>query len=263
MLPGMELNGVPATPDQVKALALTNYGHFTSMRVEDHRVRGLSLHLERLTRDCRQLFNVELDTDAVRHCVRHALGDASGPVTARVTVYDPALDLGTIGSDADPHILVTTRQASTGAASPVRLQAVSYRREVPAVKHTGLFGGMIRRRAAQREGFDDVLFVNPDGTISEIATSNIGFVRGDQIVWPRSEWLAGITMTLIHQALDEPVVMEPVRLSDLSGMDAAFATNAATGIRAVASVDDTQWPTDHKMVPELRELYADIPADLL
>jgi hypothetical protein len=65
----MELNGAPASIDQVRVLALTNYGHFTSMLVQDFRVRGLSLHMERLTRDCRQLFDVDLDTDAVRHYV--------------------------------------------------------------------------------------------------------------------------------------------------------------------------------------------------
>lgn len=89
---------------------------------------------------------------------------------------------------------------------------------------------MKHRRAAQREGFDDVLFLNPDGTISEIATSNIGFVRGEQIVWPRSECLSGVTMTLFRQALDESVTKEPITISDLSDMDAALATNAATGI---------------------------------
>jgi branched-subunit amino acid aminotransferase/4-amino-4-deoxychorismate lyase len=94
------------------------------------------------------------------------------------------------------------------------LQAVAYLREIPAVKHIGLFGALNRRRVAQREGFDDVLLLNPDGTISEIATSNVGFVREGRIVWPRSEHLAGITMTLIHQALDEPVATEPLTLSD-------------------------------------------------
>ncbi len=43
--PMAELNGVPADLDQVQVLGLTNYGHFTSMRVDDQRVRGLSLHL--------------------------------------------------------------------------------------------------------------------------------------------------------------------------------------------------------------------------
>lgn len=259
----MELNGVPATLDQIKALALTNYGHFTSMLVEGDRVRGLSLHMQRLSRDCRHLFDTELDTDLVRQHVRHALADKAQPTVVRVTVYDPALDLGTIGHDAEPHILVTTRSASTTEPAPLRLQAASYRREYPAVKHIGLFGSLRRRRTAQREGFDDVLFLNSDGTISEIATSNIGFVRAGQIVWPRSEYLAGVTMTLLHQALDEPVITEPLSLADLSEMDAVFATNAAVGIRSVSEIEATQWPTDHKSLDELREVYADIPSEIV
>jgi len=249
--------------DQVKALALTNYGHFTSMLTEDGGVRGLSLHMQRLTRDCRLLFDVDLDTDRVRHYVRQALTDAAPRTVARVTVYDPGLDLGTIGSDADPQIIVTTRPAASGAPAPLRLQATSYRREMPAVKHIGLFGALRCRRTAQREGFDDALFLNPDGTISEIVTSNIGFVRNGRAIWPRSEWLPGVTMTLINQALDEPIHTEPLTLTDLPTMEFAFATNAATGIRPVASVDDQSWPVEHPILRQLQELYADIPAEQL
>lgn len=259
----MQLNGVPPTMDQVKALALTNYGHFTSMLTEDGRVRGLSLHMQRLARDCRLLFGVDLDIDQVRHYVRQALTDEAPRTVARVTVFDPALDLGTIGSDADPNILVTTRPASSGTSAPLRLQASSYRREMPAVKHIGLFGALRCRRTAQREGFDDVLFLNPDGTISELATSNIGFVREGQIVWPRSEWLTGVTMTLLNQALDETIRTEPLTLSDLPDMDFVFATNAATGIRPVVSVDDQSWSAEHPALKQLSDLYADIPAEQL
>ncbi|HCU51526.1 MAG TPA: aminotransferase, partial [Micromonosporaceae bacterium] len=203
------------------------------------------------------------DPDPSRHYIRHALPDEAPRTVARVTVYDPALDLGTIGSDADPHILVTTRPAASGAPAPLRLQAASYRREMPAVKHIGLFGALRCRRTAQREGFDDVLFLNADGTISEIATSNIGFVRDGQIVWPRSEWLTGITMTLLNQALDEPIRTEPVTLSDLPAMEFVFATNAATDIRPVAAVDNQSWPTDHAVLKRLCDLYTDIPAERL
>jgi branched-subunit amino acid aminotransferase/4-amino-4-deoxychorismate lyase len=259
----MQLNGAPPTMDQVKALALTNYGHFTSMLTEDKCVRGLSLHMQRLSRDSRQLFNVELDTDRVRHYIRQALTDAPPRTVARVTVYDPALELSTIGSDADPSILVTTRAAGEGEPTPLRLQAASYRREMPAVKHIGLFGALLCRRSAQREGFDDVLFLNPDGTISEIATSNIGFVRDGQTIWPRSEWLAGITMTLLNQALDEPVRSAPVTLADLPSMGFAFATNAAVGIRPVTSVDSHSWPINHSALKQLRDLYSEVPAEQL
>ncbi|GAA2663607.1 MULTISPECIES: aminotransferase class IV family protein [Actinosynnema] len=257
----MELNGAPVTLEEVKALALTNYGHFTSMLAEDGKVRGLSLHLQRLARDCRLLFDVELDTDMVRHCVRSALPDSGDRTVVRVTSYDPGIDLGTIGSDATPHILVTKRSASDKVPSPMRLQAASYQRELPTVKHIGLFGALQRRRTAQREGFDDVLFLNPDGYISEVATSNIGFVRDGQIVWPRAAYLAGITMTLLHQELDEPVSTEPLSLADLSQMEAAFATNASTGVREILSVDDVAWESGHPMLGELRKMYEDIPAE--
>ncbi|WP_188991238.1 aminotransferase class IV family protein [Saccharopolyspora thermophila] len=259
----MELNGAPATLDQIRALALTNYGHFTSMLVEANRVRGLSLHMERLARDCRRLFGVELDTDRVRRYVRQAVAGGVQPIVARVTVYDPAINLGTVGSDAHPSILVTTRPAARAQPEPWRLTAVSYRRDEPAVKHVGLFGALMHRRAAQRAGFDDVLFVNPDGTISELATSNIGFVRAGEIVWPRSEFLVGVTMMLLRQASDGPVATEPLTLADLSHMDAAFATNAATGVRPVRSVDGTEWPVDHPVLGELRARYAAIPPECL
>lgn len=257
----MELNGDPPTIEQIKALALTNYGHFTSMLVESGKVRGLSLHLQRLTRDCRYLFNTELDAEHVREYVRHALTRAAARTVVRVTIYDPSLDLGTIGNDANPQVLVTTRPAGNGLPGPWRLQAVSYQREIPAVKHISLFGALQRRRAAQREGFDDVLFLNPDGTISEIATSNIGFVRDGEILWPRAEYLAGVTMTLLNQELDEPLSAKPLTLSDLDGVEAAFGTNAASGVRPIASIDDRRWATDHPVVQRLRELYADIPAE--
>ncbi|MPY81497.1 MAG: aminotransferase, partial [Actinophytocola sp.] len=187
----MQLNGTPATQDQLKALALTNYGHFTSMLIEDNRVRGLAPHIQRLARDSRQLFDADLDTDQVRAYIRAALTDQSQPTVVRVTVYDPGLDLGSIGGEAQPQVLVTTRAASTSPPGAWRLQAVSYQRDIPSIKHVGLFGAMKRRRDAQREGFDDVLFLNKDGTISEIATSNIGCIRDGQIIWPRSEWLTG------------------------------------------------------------------------
>lgn len=259
----MQLNGVRPSEDQLKALALTNYGHFTSMLTEDRCVRGLSLHLQRLARDCRLLFDVDLDTDRVRHYIRQALTDGPPSIVARVTIYDPGLELGTIGADADPHVLVTTRMAASTAPAPLRLQAASYQREMAALKHIGLFGALRSRRTAQREGFDDVLFLNQDGTISEIATSNIGFVRDGKLIWPRSEWLTGITMTLLHQALDEPIQIEPITLTDLPAMECAFATNAATGIRPVAAVDGHSWPTDHPMLKQVQELYADIPAEQL
>jgi branched-subunit amino acid aminotransferase/4-amino-4-deoxychorismate lyase len=258
-----ELNGVPADLDQVKALALINYGNYTSMRVDDQRVRGLSLHLERLVRDCRQVFDADLDPDRLRHFLRHALADAPRSVVVRVTVFDPDLQLGHPGADAEPHVLVTTRAAALTLLPALRLQSIPYRREMPDVKHVGLFGSLRYRRIAQRNGFDDVLFTNADASIAEAATSNIGFVDGDRIVWPQADCLPGVTMRLINQARDERGATVPVTLADLPDMQAAFATNAVVGICPVSAIDGIQWSAEHPVLDILRKQYADIPLELL
>ena len=87
----MELDGQQVTVDEVMPLALTNFGHFTSMRVEaDGTVRGFGLHLDRLESDCKSTFGAMLDPARVRVYVRQVIDQANGPLALRVTVYDPS-----------------------------------------------------------------------------------------------------------------------------------------------------------------------------
>ncbi|MFB7664230.1 aminotransferase class IV [Kitasatospora sp. NPDC056138] len=256
-----ELNGRPATPAELQALALTGYGHFTTMLVEDGRVRGLPLHLERLARDCRTVFEAELDPARVRELARRVV-PAEGAAVVRVTVFDPALDIGTIGRPAEPQLLVTARPAGGPAPlPPLRVRSVRYRRELPAVKSVGLFGSLWHRREAQRAGFDDVLFVDGERGISEGGTWNIGFVRGRKVVWPEAEHLVGTTMELLQGLY--PCRSERVGVAEAAGFEAAFATNAAIGVRAVGALDGLVLPAEHPVIGELRALYTALPGDRL
>ncbi len=71
-----ELDGAQVTPEALQSLGLLNYGHFTSMRVDNQGIRGLSQHLDRLVRDCRVIFNSHLDRARVRELIRHAIGES-------------------------------------------------------------------------------------------------------------------------------------------------------------------------------------------
>ncbi|GAB2724697.1 aminotransferase class IV [Kitasatospora kifunensis] len=257
------VNGAPASLDALQTLALTNYGHFTTMRVADGAVRGLSLHLDRLVADCRDVFGTELDPARVLDCVRQEIGARTTPVTVRVTVFDPALDLAHPGAGADPAILVTTRAAGEAVPPPLRAKRFTLAREAAAVKHVGLFNQLRLRRAAQLAGFDDALFVEPDGRIAEGGTWNIGFVAADgTVVWPEAEVLPGVTMRLL-QAAHRPTVIAPVPVADLPSMRAAFATNAAIGVRTVCAIDEVTYPTDDPVLEELRQTYARLPGEPL
>lgn len=255
-----ELNGVPVTPDELKALALVNYGHFTSMRMENQRIRGFSHHLERLVRDCRVLFGHELDRQQVREYVRQATAGRDGAFVVRVTIYDPNLELGHPGAQAEPKVLVTTRPAGTWPMSPLRVQSVPYVRDLPEQKHVGLFGALWHRRNAQLDGFDDCVFTDPELYLSEGATWNIGFFDGQQVIWPNAEVLPGVTMRLLHQVHDA-TSLGPVNLSDLPRMEAAFATNTAFGVRAITAINEVEFPDAHPIFETLRKEYEEIPAE--
>jgi len=262
----MEIDGTPMTAEDVSALALYNYGHFTSMRVEDQRVRGLSLHLDRLAHDCRVLFGADLDPQRVRHLVRRVASASPSPTMVRVTVFAPNLDLGHPGATAEPRVLVTTRPAAAADLPPLRLTSVGYERDLPEVKHVGLFGTVYHRRAAQLDGFDDVLFLDSRSRIVEGATWNIGFHDGQRVVWPQADWLPGVTMRLLTDVLRR-IGMESTTAtlnpSDLPRMQSAFVTNASVGIRAVQSIDEVNFPEGASIIKRLQDEYAAIPGELI
>jgi branched-subunit amino acid aminotransferase/4-amino-4-deoxychorismate lyase len=135
---------------------------------------------------------------------------------------------------------------------PLRARSVRYERDCPDVKHTGLFGSLYARRAAQLEGFDDVLFVGADGLVSEGGTWNVGFVGDDGVVWPKAAVLPGVTMTLLQRQVDHRVA--PITLDQAKSMRAAFASNTSIGLRALSHLDDTPMAIEHPLLTMLCEV---------
>ncbi|WP_414166455.1 aminotransferase class IV [Streptoverticillium reticulum] len=258
------VNGAPAPSAYLQSLALANYGHFTTMRVENGGVRGLSLHLDRLRRDCRAVFGTDLDPARVVAYVRQAVGEhGPGPVMVRVTVFDPHLDMLDLGAQADPHVMVTLRPAGVTAPPPLRAKPCAFSRDAAAVKHVGLFSQFRLRREAQLAGFDDALFVGPGGCVSEGVTWNVGFVdAAGRVVWPEADVLPGVTLQLLRAA-DAGTLTAPVAVGDLPRMRAAFATNASVGVRAISAIGKVTFPEEDEVVGRLRELYAGVPLESL
>jgi branched-subunit amino acid aminotransferase/4-amino-4-deoxychorismate lyase len=258
-----EIDGSPVTLDDLETLALTNYGHFTSMRVDDGAVRGLSLHLERLVRDCQVVFGVGLDLEHVRACIRRALDRGEGAFNIRLTVFDPQLGLGNIGDQAQPRVLVTTRPAGAMPPPPLTAKTFPFTRDLAEVKHIGLFGQLRLRREAQAAGFDDAIFVEPDNTVSEGGTWNLGFVRDDgSVVWPSAPVLPGVTMRLLQESHGS-MKTEAVPVTDIPAMSAAFATNTSIGVRPIRRIDDVEFGIDHPALAELQAAYLDVPGERL
>lgn len=119
--------------------------------------------------------------------------------------------------------------------APLRAQSLVYERDLPQVKHIGLFGALHARSSAQRANFDDALFVGRDGLVSEGGTWNVAFVDQEGIVvWPDAPVLPGVTMALLQQHAKHRI--STVTLDQVKDMAAAFATNTSIGVRPLAAI---------------------------
>ena len=263
----IEINGRQATAQDIQALGLCNYGNFTSMRVEGMRVRGLALHLQRLSLDAYALFGIELDTDHVRWLVRRFAGRIESPSTVRVTIFDSAGTVDRPGVTAQPDIVVSARNAPRmDNISPVRVQTVFHQRELPNVKHVGLFGSLNCRRSAQLRGYDDALFVDSCSHVTEGPTWNIGFFDGTKILWPKADILSGVTMSLLREITSESglaSVENVIHVPQISDTWAAFATNASVGVRPIKAIDQVELRASDPILRDLQLWHTALPGEAL
>ncbi len=237
------IDGAPASPADLAHVALVNYGAYTSFRVEGGGARGLDLHLERLEAEALELFGEAVGESRLRYLMRRAVeGRADGWL--RVSLFSPEMSPRTPGWTGAPKVMTATFPPPPPLAESVRLQSQTYAREAPHLKHVATFGLIRARRMARAAGFDDALFVDAAGRVSEGSLWNIGFVRGGEVVWPQAPMLAGVAQALLQRGLDAAGLTgatEPVRLEDLSRFDAAFLCNSATPACAVASIDGREF----------------------
>jgi branched-subunit amino acid aminotransferase/4-amino-4-deoxychorismate lyase len=250
----IEVDGRSPTPEQLAAAAVDGYGHFTTMQVRRHRVRGLALHLARLTAAHREMFDADIDADEIIGYIRHALRTGVGDATVRVLLRQ---------ADDRPSIMINVRPPGQMAAGPWRLRSVPYQRAVAHLKHLGDFGQGYYQRQAWREGFDEALLTGADGVISEGSVTNVGFLDGSQVIWPDAPMLAGITMQVLQARIGDHGLtwrLAPVRLTDLGSFEGVFVTNAR-GIAAVADVDGKAVPVDEDRMAMLTTAYASAPWD--
>lgn len=226
-----------------------NYGHFTSMQVRGHGVKGLDLHLARLRSASNQLHDSELDVQRVRGYLKAALAGTEN-ASARVDVFPGA-------AEVDEHVMVTISEPEPVPPGPLTLKPVAYQRPVAHIKHAGGFAQIFHQRQARKAGFDDALLVADNGEVSETAIANLGFIRGGEIIWPAADVLHGITWQLVDRILADrgtTASRRPVRLSEIADFEAVFTANSH-GITPVSRIGDVEIPLGNETVQMIASLY--------
>lgn len=261
----MLIDGRPATLDDLAYQAMVNYGAYTSFRVEEGGARGLDLHLARLEASAVELFGEPAGEARLRDLMRLAI-EGRPDAWLRVSLYAPDLGPRAPSWRGAPKVMTAVFPPPPPLADSVRLTAQSYERESPQVKHTATFGLIRARRAARAAGFDDALFADTDGRISEGSLWNIGFVANDRITWPQAPMLAGVAQALVQRGLESvglTSTTEPVSISDLGRFDAAFICNSATPACAVTAVDGVEFQTPPALIERLRDAWSSNPVQAI
>jgi para-aminobenzoate synthetase / 4-amino-4-deoxychorismate lyase len=189
----------------------------------------IDLHLDRLA-DSADYFGFDYDCDAVRAALtQHAeqFADAS-PRKVRLLLIDSDGNFG-INSEAIeaavPHRVgrVCISEHRTDPADPMLYHKTAQR---------SLYA--LNFLQAQEKGFDDVLFLNLRGEVTEGAISNVFIEKAGRWFTPPIECglLAGVYRR--HLLETRPEIEEKVlTLDDLRTADAIYLSNAVRGLRRV------------------------------
>ncbi|WP_329109001.1 aminotransferase class IV family protein [Micromonospora sp. NBC_01699] len=255
-------NGRPATVAELAPLAFAGYAHFTAMQVRGGRVRGLDLHLERLRVASVRMFGRALPDERVRSCLRAAIGAGPADLSLTATLYSPTAGFTPDGVMAEPEVLVRTGPAVSGPPGPLTLTTVEYERALPAVKHVGEVAKTYFVRRAVEQGFDDAVFVDRRGRLSEATIWNLAFWDGTSVVWPEADMLGGTTMGIVRRRLDRlgvPQRTREITLADLPGLAGAVVMNSWTPGVAVHRIGGVSLPEAPSFVELLHRAHRDEP----
>jgi branched-chain amino acid aminotransferase len=218
------LNGRRVDSVPVSLLRAMNYSHFSSMQVRDGKVRGLAMHLDRLDRSSAEMFGAGLDQDLVRSYLAGVVREVPD-ASVRISVV------------RDLEVLMHATDPVQPGTTPLRLRSVEYERDLPHIKHSGTLGLTLHAHEAERAGYDDALFTDRQGFVSEATIWNICFVTAGTVVWPSAPALPGIMMQLVQAGLAGDFDRRPVALDDVGRYHAAYLTNSIDPALPVRSID--------------------------
>ncbi|RDI61339.1 aminotransferase class IV family protein [Nocardia pseudobrasiliensis] len=239
----VQQDGSAVTAEELAPLAFAGYAHFTAMQVRDHRVRGLDLHLRRLTTASEKLFGRAIPEERMRSYLHTAVQAGPPDISLAAFVHSTSGEFS--AAEGDPRMLIRTSAPSSGPSGPLALTTIEHERFLPTVKHVGEIAKTYTLRQAVAAGFDDVAFIDRRGRISEGTIWNLAFWDGDAVVWPEAEILTGTTSGILERQLTRLGItqrVEPITLADIPSLSGAVVMNSWTPAVAVHRIDDALVP---------------------
>jgi branched-chain amino acid aminotransferase len=207
-------------------------GAFEVIRLYSGRPYALDDHIARLERSSASL-RLEFDRMALRAEIAALLAEA-GPVDGQLRLIVTRGGRRIAATENIPVHAETTSVASVTYQPTIVLNGV---------KSLSYGANMLATRLAKEGGFDEALFVRPDGIVLEPPTSSIFWVADGAIRTTaiREGVLASITRDRLLKAI--PGIEQGAwTLDQVKGASEAFLASTTREIQAVASIDGVALP---------------------
>lgn len=112
------------------------------------------------------------------------------------------------------------------------------------IKSTCYIENLIEKENAKKLGYDDVIFLNENGYVTETSCANIFIIKNKRIFTPKLEdgLLAGIVRAEITKEFD--VKEKSITVEDLMQSEEVIITNSLMGAMFIREIDEIKYRND-------------------
>jgi 4-amino-4-deoxychorismate lyase len=209
---------------------------FETLRVYEGRPFELHPHFDRLRESARRVRLPEPPLADLQSLAHDALAAAGEPNCVLRFLWTPETGLALVS--ALPPELEELR------ARGLRLQACEWATGALAgAKSTSYAENMDAQATAEAAGYDDALFVSPDGIVLEAPTANVWFREGETLHTPSLDLpiLAGVTRVVLLRLSPRTVEEGTYELERLLAADEVFLSSSVREVLPVVAVGEARF----------------------
>ncbi|MCK5384419.1 MAG: branched-chain amino acid aminotransferase [Alphaproteobacteria bacterium] len=246
-------------------------GVFEGERMYNGKIFKCREHSERLHNSAK-IMDMEIplsieDLDKIKHevCEKNGLKEAY----VRPIAWRGGEQMGVSAQSTKTHLAIAAWDWGTYFDAGKRDKGISLKtskwRRPPAEcapiksKSTGLYViATLSKHSVEREGYDDALFLDHRGYVSEATGANLFAIKDGTLITPTPDnFLNGITRQTVIKLAEEhdiPVEVRHIMPEELGSFEEIFVTGTAAEVTAVGKIDEHSY-TVGPITRKLREAY--------
>ncbi len=226
------------------------YGIFDFLRTYDRIPFYFDAHLKRFHRSAQGIDLCILESDdTIRSAVAKLIRAHPSPnIGIKFFLTAGESDNGFFIGDQPNFWITASPLPLSQQKSEYRLKSVPFMRELPEVKTLNYLKASLEAKRFRLEGFDDIVYLDPQGCVLESSTSNLFFIKGNRLITPKNQILEGITRNIVLTLAtpDYEIEERPVHLDELSEMEECFLTSTTKELAPVFGINSVVFPSFQK-----------------